>query len=109
MLPSGCCIYGGQQCISTPNYKAVRGLLVTDLWLATLIAVPLGLGLNPGEDVDVCKCIVPSCHGNTLNSRRAACPLVRLVEGKELWEVPDCSQGVLPLNWGEIKLNCSVT
>ncbi|GFU78858.1 hypothetical protein TNCV_4491701 [Trichonephila clavipes] len=28
--------------------------------LATLTAVPLGLGSNPGEDMDVCKCIVPS-------------------------------------------------
>ncbi|GFX27451.1 transposable element Tcb1 transposase [Trichonephila clavipes] len=30
--------------------------------------------------MDVCKCIVPSRHGGTLNSRRAASPLVRLVE-----------------------------
>ncbi|GFV70655.1 uncharacterized protein TNCV_3842341 [Trichonephila clavipes] len=52
-------------------------------WLATLTAVPLGLGSNPGEDMDVCKCIVPSRHGGTLNSRRAASPLVRLVEREE--------------------------
>ncbi|GFW62819.1 putative isl2eu-2 adi [Trichonephila clavipes] len=45
-------------------------------------AVPLGLGLNPGEDTDVCKCIVPSRLGGTLNSRRVANPLVRLVERK---------------------------
>ncbi|GFW43588.1 uncharacterized protein TNCV_4769401 [Trichonephila clavipes] len=50
-----------------------------------LTAVPLGLGLNPGEDMDVCKCIVPSRHGGTLNSRRAASPLVGLVEGIERW------------------------
>ncbi|GFU65423.1 hypothetical protein TNCV_633461 [Trichonephila clavipes] len=37
----------------------------------------LGLGSNPGEEMDVCKCIVPSQHGGTSNSRRAASPLVR--------------------------------
>ncbi|GFY11133.1 uncharacterized protein TNCV_4471191 [Trichonephila clavipes] len=36
--------------------------------------------------MDVCKCIVPLRHGGTLNSRRVASPLVRLVEGKERWE-----------------------
>ncbi|GFW75794.1 uncharacterized protein TNCV_4429771 [Trichonephila clavipes] len=52
----------------------------------------LGMGSNPGEDMDVCECIVPSWHGGTLNSRRAANPLVRLVEGKERWEIPDHSR-----------------
>ncbi|GFS70436.1 f-box only protein 38 [Trichonephila clavipes] len=32
----------------------------------------------------VCKCIVPSRHGGTLNSRRATSPLVRLVDGEAL-------------------------
>ncbi|GFW24036.1 hypothetical protein TNCV_4950801 [Trichonephila clavipes] len=41
-----------------------------------LTVVPLGLGSNPREDMDVCKCIVLSRHGGTLNSRRAANPLV---------------------------------
>ncbi|GFU68695.1 hypothetical protein TNCV_309101 [Trichonephila clavipes] len=50
------------------------------LWLATLTAMPLGLGSNPGEDMDVCKCILPLRHGCTLNNRRAARPLVWLVE-----------------------------
>ncbi|GFW14448.1 uncharacterized protein TNCV_298681 [Trichonephila clavipes] len=54
-------------------------------WLAKLTAVPLGLNSNPGEDMDVCKCIVPSWHGGTLNSLRAASPLVRLVEGEIEW------------------------
>ncbi|GFV74081.1 hypothetical protein TNCV_4509881 [Trichonephila clavipes] len=35
---------------------------------------------NTGESMDVCKCIVASRHGGILNSRRAASPLVRLVE-----------------------------
>ncbi|GFU80268.1 uncharacterized protein TNCV_3520451 [Trichonephila clavipes] len=39
-----------------------------------LTAVPLGLGSNPGEDTDVCKCIVPSRYGGTVNSRRATSP-----------------------------------
>ncbi|GFU97072.1 hypothetical protein TNCV_3347181 [Trichonephila clavipes] len=33
--------------------------------------------------------IVPLQHGGTLNSHRAASPLVRLVEGEERWEAPD--------------------
>ncbi|GFW56780.1 uncharacterized protein TNCV_4068601 [Trichonephila clavipes] len=77
--------------------------------IATLNAVPLGLGSNPGEDMDVYKYIVPSRHGGTLNSRRAAIPLLRLVAGEERWEAHDYRQGVLPQNWGENELNRSVT
>ncbi|GFW77334.1 uncharacterized protein TNCV_924501 [Trichonephila clavipes] len=66
-----------------------------------LTAVPLGLGSNLGEDMDVCKCIVPLRLGGTLNSRRAASPLLRLGEEKERWKAPDPSQGVLPQNCGE--------
>ncbi|GFV71420.1 uncharacterized protein TNCV_88421 [Trichonephila clavipes] len=65
-----------------------------------MTAVPLGQGSNPGEDMDVCKCIVPSRHVGNLNSCRAASPFVRLVVGKEWWEVPGHSQGVLSQNWG---------
>ncbi|GFV62692.1 uncharacterized protein TNCV_656621 [Trichonephila clavipes] len=54
-----------------------------------LTAVPLGLGLNPGEGMDVYKCIVPLRHGATLNCHRAASPLVRLVERKERWKALD--------------------
>ncbi|GFX39048.1 cullin-4A [Trichonephila clavipes] len=85
----------------------LRHLTMVPKWLATLTAVPLGLGSNPGEGMDVCKCIVPSWHGSTLNSRRAASPLVRLME--EMWEAPDYPQGVLPLYWSETELNRSVT
>ncbi|GFX54542.1 uncharacterized protein TNCV_792291 [Trichonephila clavipes] len=46
-----------------------------------------GLGLNPREGIDVCKCIVPLRHGDTLNRRRAASPLVRLEEGEESCQV----------------------
>ncbi|GFU17026.1 uncharacterized protein TNCV_2479761 [Trichonephila clavipes] len=59
--------------------------------------------------MDVCKCIVPLRHGNNLNSRRAASPLVWLVNGEEKWEAPDHSQGFLPLNWGGTKQNRTVT
>ncbi|GFV53423.1 hypothetical protein TNCV_2205591 [Trichonephila clavipes] len=52
-------------------------------WLVTLTVVPFCLGSDPGEGMDICKCIVPSRHGGTLNSRRAASPLVRFVEGEE--------------------------
>ncbi|GFX30204.1 hypothetical protein TNCV_1963111 [Trichonephila clavipes] len=43
--------------------------------LMKLNAVPFGLGSNPGEDIDVCKYIVPSPQGSTLNNRRATSPL----------------------------------
>ncbi|GFT95867.1 uncharacterized protein TNCV_312121 [Trichonephila clavipes] len=46
---------------------------------------------------------------NTLNSRRAASPLVKLVEREERWESSDHSQGVRPQNWGETEINPSVT
>ncbi|GFU01127.1 uncharacterized protein TNCV_2834941 [Trichonephila clavipes] len=59
--------------------------------------------------MDVCKCIVPLWHGSTLNSRRAASPLVRLVQEEEKWEAPDYLQGVLPQIWGETEPNHSVT
>ncbi|GFU75108.1 uncharacterized protein TNCV_3172871 [Trichonephila clavipes] len=43
--------------------------------------------------MDVCKCIVPSRHEGTLNSRRAASPLMRLVDGEERWKAPDHPPG----------------
>ncbi|GFV45049.1 hypothetical protein TNCV_907961 [Trichonephila clavipes] len=58
-------------------------------WLATLTAMPYGLGSNPREDMDICKCIAPLRHGGTLNNREVPCPLVRLVEGEEMWETPE--------------------
>ncbi|GFW22434.1 uncharacterized protein TNCV_1431851 [Trichonephila clavipes] len=67
----------------------------------------MGFGSNPGEDMDVCKCIVSLRHGGTLNRRQAASSLVRLVEGEERWEATDY-QGVL-LNWGGTELNRTFT
>ncbi|GFU66815.1 hypothetical protein TNCV_894511 [Trichonephila clavipes] len=40
----------------------------------------VGLGSNPREDMDVCKCIVPPRQGGILKNRRAANPRVRLEE-----------------------------
>ncbi|GFY30984.1 cullin-4A [Trichonephila clavipes] len=71
--------------------------------------VLLGLGSYPEENMDVCNCIVPSRHKGTLNSRRAASPLVRLEKEEERWKAPDHPQGVLPQNLGETELNRSVT
>ncbi|GFV01811.1 cullin-4A [Trichonephila clavipes] len=66
-----------------------------------------GLGSNPGEDMDVCKCTVPLRHGGTLNRRRAASPLVWL--GEERWEAPDHPQGFLPPNWSGTEQKRTVT
>ncbi|GFS99786.1 uncharacterized protein TNCV_1062481 [Trichonephila clavipes] len=60
-------------------------------------------GSNPGEGMNVCKCLVPSQHGGTLDNRRTTSHLVRLVEGEERWEAHDHPQGVLPQNWGGIE------
>ncbi|GFW40168.1 uncharacterized protein TNCV_5118511 [Trichonephila clavipes] len=48
-------------------------------------------------------------HGGTQNSRRAASPLVRLVEGEERWEDPNHPQGVLPKNWSGTEQTRTVT
>ncbi|GFW40631.1 uncharacterized protein TNCV_4824671 [Trichonephila clavipes] len=47
--------------------------------------------------------------GGTLNSRRAASPFIRLVDGEERWEAPEQPQGVLPRNWGGTEQNRTVT
>ncbi|GFV42299.1 uncharacterized protein TNCV_3165301 [Trichonephila clavipes] len=59
--------------------------------------------------MDVRKCIVSLRHGGTLNSRRAASPLVVLVEGEERWEAPGHPQGILPLNWDVTEQNRTAT
>ncbi|GFW18854.1 uncharacterized protein TNCV_5133071 [Trichonephila clavipes] len=69
-----------------------------------LSAVPLGVFSNPGEGMDVCKCIVPLWHGGNLNSCRVACPLLRLVE-----EGRDYLRSVLPQNWGGTEPKRTVT
>ncbi|GFW29880.1 hypothetical protein TNCV_3937471 [Trichonephila clavipes] len=57
--------------------------------------------------MDVCKCIVPSRHEVTLNSRRATSPLVRLLEGEERWEVPDNLQvSASKSGWKRAKTCC---
>ncbi|GFT05123.1 hypothetical protein TNCV_531661 [Trichonephila clavipes] len=48
-----------------------------------------GLGSNPGEGMDVCKCIAPLRHGDSLTNRR---PLLR-------WEAAD-HPGVFSLKSG---------
>ncbi|GFW17138.1 hypothetical protein TNCV_2762621 [Trichonephila clavipes] len=58
------------------------------------------LDSNPGNDKVVCKCIVPSRHRGTLNSRQAASPLVRLVARDVRWEAPNPSPGCSPTKLG---------
>ncbi|GFY29468.1 uncharacterized protein TNCV_2626391 [Trichonephila clavipes] len=59
--------------------------------------------------MDVCKCIVPLRHGGTLTSRRAASPLVWLVEREERWEALGHPRGFFPLNWCGSEQNRTVT
>ncbi|GFW71101.1 hypothetical protein TNCV_91441 [Trichonephila clavipes] len=59
--------------------------------------------------MDVCKCIVHVRQGmSTLNSRRAASPLVKMGSEEERWKALDLLQGVLLQNWGEINPNHTV-
>ncbi|GFW96975.1 hypothetical protein TNCV_4801881 [Trichonephila clavipes] len=44
-------------------------------WFETLPAVSYGFSSNPGEGMGICKCMVPVCRGDTLNSRRATSTL----------------------------------
>ncbi|GFW65369.1 hypothetical protein TNCV_396351 [Trichonephila clavipes] len=53
------------------------------------LAIGPGLGSNPGEGSDICKCIVHFRHVVALNTRRATNPLERLMEEEERWEAPD--------------------
>ncbi|GFV45229.1 uncharacterized protein TNCV_4240621 [Trichonephila clavipes] len=57
--------------------------------------------------MDVCKCIGPLRHGDTLNSCRAASPLVWL--GEKRWENPGHPRSFLSLNWGGTEQNRTVT
>ncbi|GFX76319.1 hypothetical protein TNCV_592821 [Trichonephila clavipes] len=41
-------------------------------WRMTLTAAPIGLDLNPGEDMGVCKFIVPLRLGSSLNSHKSS-------------------------------------
>ncbi|GFS80475.1 uncharacterized protein TNCV_3448741 [Trichonephila clavipes] len=98
---------GAVQCSGndiTGKCSRPSGIVVSD---AHCCAV--GPGFESQRRPDVCKCIVPSRLGGTLNSRRAASPLVRLVVGDERWEAPDPLRGVLSQNWGGTEKNRSVT
>ncbi|GFX47699.1 hypothetical protein TNCV_699531 [Trichonephila clavipes] len=61
--------------------------------------MPNGMGSNPVEDMDVCKLIVPSRHGGSLNSRRDdqgsthLGPPMRKREG-EKWTAPHVLKGL---------------
>ncbi|GFV75664.1 hypothetical protein TNCV_2241131 [Trichonephila clavipes] len=76
------------------DHKAKFNLsrVVLEDWLAMLTAVRLGS--NPGHVMNICKCIVHLGHGDTLTSRQAARPLVRLVEGEGRWDVPHLSLNI---------------
>ncbi|GFV31819.1 hypothetical protein TNCV_4041521 [Trichonephila clavipes] len=50
---------------------------------------------------------VPSGHGDTLSRRRAASPLVMLVEVEERWETPD-HPWVSSRNWGGTEENRTI-
>ncbi|GFX53563.1 transposase [Trichonephila clavipes] len=54
---------------------------------------------NPGDGMDVCECLVPLRHRGTLNGRRTASPLVRLMEGKR-GEMPLTTPRVFSLKIG---------
>ncbi|GFV70191.1 hypothetical protein TNCV_2553351 [Trichonephila clavipes] len=81
------------QYISGTHLQHPSGITVSD---ADCCAIGLGFKtrsllrvLNPSPMFDVCKCIVPCGSTATLNSRRAASPLLRLLRGEKKWETLD--------------------
>ncbi|GFX46411.1 uncharacterized protein TNCV_238731 [Trichonephila clavipes] len=92
----------GEPCFSFFNYFESRSAIQdhNDAVGVSDICPFKGLGSNPGEDTNVCKCM-PLRHGGTLNTHQAAILLVKLGEGEERWEASDHPQSILPLNWGE--------
>ncbi|GFV46094.1 hypothetical protein TNCV_1256511 [Trichonephila clavipes] len=84
---------GNNKTIKKKTSRVLRRAVPVDIyvassapWLVMLTALPLDLSSNPRVSIDACKCRV---LGGTLNNRRAASPLVRLVEGEERWEVSE--------------------
>ncbi|GFW94493.1 hypothetical protein TNCV_2702141 [Trichonephila clavipes] len=72
-----------------------RRMDMVDAWSPAEDSILKGLGSNLGEDMGVlCLCGM----GGVLKSRRAASPLMRLVEGEEKWEASEHPQGILPQN-----------
>ncbi|GFV11252.1 hypothetical protein TNCV_3723411 [Trichonephila clavipes] len=60
---------------------------------------------SPGEEKDICRCVVPLRHqGTTLNSHRVASLLVWLGEREEKWEAPGFSPS--KLGWNRAKSYC---
>ncbi|GFW97696.1 hypothetical protein TNCV_1424601 [Trichonephila clavipes] len=53
---------------------------VGDWLIVTILSLGCQPGFNPGEGMDVYKCVVHLWHGDALNSRRAASPLVRYIK-----------------------------
>ncbi|GFW97870.1 transposable element Tc3 transposase [Trichonephila clavipes] len=81
-----------------------RATFVVVVFVFIRFIVDRALASNSGEDMDVCKRILPLRHGCTLNRRRAASPLVRWVEGKGSWPPRSCD--LTPLDyflWGYVK------
>ncbi|GFX11056.1 c-myc promoter-binding protein [Trichonephila clavipes] len=76
-------------------------------WVVTLTAMPQGLGSNPGEGMDVCKCKVP-VHDLGELKISVESPLVWLVVGEYKWETPDHQPGCSPskLGWNLAKSYC---
>ncbi|GFT30855.1 RNase H domain-containing protein [Trichonephila clavipes] len=98
-------VQGVKSCFTCPCSLLASAAHLLDCWGISLRQLYEEKGL-------VCETItrkVPARHGDILNSSRAASPLVRLVKGEERWEASDHPQSVLPLNWGGIEPNRTVT
>ncbi|GFU31737.1 hypothetical protein TNCV_1176141 [Trichonephila clavipes] len=57
---------------------------------------------------NISKCTILYKHGGTLNIRRAASPLVWVVEEEKRWETSDQSQGVRSQDWSGNEPNRTV-
>ncbi|GFV01728.1 hypothetical protein TNCV_3261411 [Trichonephila clavipes] len=74
------------------SFAPVKSLIMSPIWYRVSAAdcCAVGLGLNPGEEMDICKCIVPWWHESTLNGRPATSPLEvgKRKRGGDPWTTP---------------------
>ncbi|GFY27353.1 hypothetical protein TNCV_2069731 [Trichonephila clavipes] len=72
--------------------------------------MPFGQGKKSVKGMDVCKCIVPLRHGGTLNSHRAAIPVLKSWWKEKRGEKPLTTPTLFSLkNWGGAEPNLTVT
>ncbi|GFT47457.1 hypothetical protein TNCV_3749961 [Trichonephila clavipes] len=77
----------------------IKGSRPSDIVVSNDVCCAVELGFESQRRHEYLQMLVPLRHGDTLNSRRAASPLVRLRKGEERCVALDHPQGFLPQKW----------